>query len=358
MKIIDRYILGKFLGTFVYSIGLIISIAIIFDISENIEDFIDKKAPLGKIAFDYYLNFIPYFANLFSPLFTFISVIFFTSKMASNTEIVAILNGGVNFRRLLLPYMVGATLICFASLYLGNMIIPKCTKIKLEFEEIYIRNKFRFSEHNIHRQINPGTFVYFESYDNTENVGFKFCLEKYKKGKLFYKINADFLRWDSIKKSWKIENYHARTINNMKEYLYFGSSKDTSLNLKPQDFSRRINSIETMNYKELNDYIEQEKLRGNENIIFAEIEYYKRFAMPFATYILTLIGVSVASRKVRGGIGMHIGFGLLISFSYILLMQFTTTFATYSNLNPLIAVWLPNIIYTFLSLLLIRIAPK
>ena len=358
MKIIDRYILGKFIGTFVYSIGLIISIAIIFDISENIEDFIDKQAPLSKIAFDYYLNFIPYFANLFSPLFTFISVIFFTSKMASDTEIVAILNGGVNFKRLLLPYMFGAALICSASLYLGNMIIPKCTKIKLEFEEIYIRNKFRFSEHNIHRQINPGTFIYFESYDNTENVGFKFCLEKYINSKLFYKINADFLRWDSIKKSWKMENYHIRTILNKKEHLVFGTTKDTVLNLHPEDFGRRINSIETMNYNELKQFIDKEKLRGNENIIFAEIEYYKRFAMPFATFILTLIGVSVASRKVRGGIGMHIGFGLLISFSYILLMQFTTTFATYSSLNPFIAVWLPNIVYTILSWFLLRIAPK
>lgn len=358
MKIIDRYILGKFMGTFVYSIALIISIAIVFDISENIEDFIDKKAPISKIAFDYYLNFIPYFANLFSPLFTFISVIFFTSKMASNTEIVAILNGAVSFRRLLLPYMIGATILCGASLYLGNMIIPRCTKIKLDFEEIYIRNQFRFSAQHIHRQINPGTFVYFENYDNIEKVGFKFCLEKYKEGKLVYKINADFLRWDSIKQNWKMENYHARTIKGMKEFMVYGALKDTVLNLHPDDFGKRISNIETMNYGELKTYIANEKLKGNDNIIYAEIEHYRRFAMPFATYILTLIGVSVASRKVRGGIGLHIGFGLLISFSYILLMQFTTTFATYSNLNPLIAVWLPNVVYAFLSLLLLKVAPK
>lgn len=358
MKIIDLYIIKKFLGTFVYALSLIIVISIVFDVSENIGDFIDRDAPLSKIAFEYYLNFIPYFINLFSHLFTFITVIFFTSQLANNTEIIAILNSGISFKRLLRPYMISAAIICFGSLFLGNFLIPKSNQIRLNFEEIYIRNQFRYGEQNIHRQITPGTFIYMEHYDNIDRVGFKFSLEKYKEGKLTYRLSSDFIRWDSIKNKWNLENFVSRNVNGLNEKLITGNKKDTLFQMRPEDFTKRISNIETMDYFELDKFIEEEKIKGNDNIVFYEVEKYGRISRPFATFILTLIGVSVASRKVRGGIGMQIGFGLLLSFTYILFMQVTTTFATYSNFNVIIACWLPNIIFGLLSIFLLRSAPK
>ena len=358
MKLLDKYIVKKFLGTFFYAIALIIAITIIFDVSEKIDDFLQKQAPLSAIVFDYYFNFIPYFINLFSPLFTFIAVVFFTSKMAYDTEIVAILASGVSFRRMLLPYMVSAGVLAGISFLLINFIIPKANQKRLAFENLYIRNQFRNNENNIHRQIGPGTFIYFESYNNIENVGYQFSIDKIEGGKLTYKLMSDFVRWDNDKQKWVIENYQIRTINDFKETIVKGFRLDTVLNIKPEDFSRRINSVETMNYFELNKFIDEEKFKGSSNIAFYEISKYQRISLPFATFILTLIGVAIASRKVRGGIGIHIGIGLLISFSYILFMQVSNTFATNAGVAPIVAVWIPNIIYFLLSMYLLKIAPK
>jgi len=358
LKRIDLYILKKFLSTFFYAITLIIVIVIIFDISEKIDDFIESKAPLEAIAFDYYLNFVPFFANLFSPLFTFIAVIFFTSKMASNTEIVAILVSGMSFRRMLLPYFFGATVITCLSLYLNNFVIPDANKIRLAFEETFIRIQFQNRDRNIHRQLDPETFIYFERFDNRRNTGYKFALEKIHDGKLTYKLMSEYITWDSISNKWQIEEYFIREINGLEETIKRGALLDTTFNFYPEEFGRRINSIETLNYTELNEFIELERAKGSEKVAFYELEKHKRFAFPFATYILTLIGVSLASRKVRGGIGLHIGFGLAISFSYILFMQISVTFATNANLSPLLAMWIPNILFSILGLYLLRIAPK
>lgn len=358
LKKLDIYIIRKFLGTFFLSIAMIVAIAIVFDVSEKLEDFISKEAPIKAIVFDYYLNFIPYFVNRFSALFTFISVIFFTSKMASNTEIVAILSGGISFRRYLFPYMLSATFIAVLSLYLNNYVIPKANAKRLEFEEIYIRNKMQFSGQNVHLQDSPGTFVYFESFNLNDNVGYKFSLEKYRDGKMFYKLTSDIIRWDSLTKGWKLENYYERRFEGMKETLVFGAKKDTTLNVNIKQFASRINSIDAMDINELNAFIEDQKIKGSDEIAFYEIEKYQRSAYPFSTFILTIIGVAISSRKVRGGIGMHIGFGLAISFSYLLFQQVFTTFAYYSDFPSLLAVWLPNIMYFALSLFLLKLAPK
>jgi len=358
MKKLDWYIIKKFLGTFFFSIGLIMAIAIVFDVSEKLQDFIEKKAPLEAIIFDYYLNFIPYFANLFSPLFIFISVIFFTAKMAANSEIVAILAGGISFRRMLRPYMVSATVLALLSLYLNNFLIPKANAKRLAFEENYIRNKYRFSDKNIHRQIAPGTYVYFESFNNLANIGYKFSLEKFNNNQLEYKLISDYVQWDSVKTKWVIHNYYERFLNGEKQEFIKGNTKDTTINLSPEDFSRRENFIEAMDYYELNQFIADEKFKGSENIPFYEVEKYKRIAFPFATFVLTLIGVSLSSRKVRGGIGMHIGMGLLISFAYILFMQVSTVMATNTGMNAAYAVWIPNVIFGILALFLLKKAPK
>ena len=358
MKKIDSYIFRKFLGTFFFSISLIIIIVIVFDISEKIEDFIQKQAPLKAIVFDYYLNFVPYFVNLFSPLFTFIAVIFFTSRMAARTEIVAILSSGISFKRMLLPYFCAASVLALLSIYLNNSVIPEANKRRLDFENKYIFVPYRNQDINIHRQIEPGTFIYMERYNNIENTGYKFSLEKFDAGKLYYKLFSETIKWDSVLHKWEIKNYYARTIANMNEIINKGQKLDTTLNFLPKDFERKLGNIEAMNFEELNNFIEQEKMRGAGNIELYEIEKYRRIAFPFSTFILTLIAVSLASQKVRGGTGLHIGLGLLISFSYILFMQISTTFAAGGIIAPYIAVWIPNILYSFLAGYLFVKAPK
>ena len=358
MKKIDIYIFRKFLGTFFFSITLIIIIVIVFDISEKIEDFIQKQAPLKAIVLDYYLNFVPYFVNLFSPLFTFIAVIFFTSRMAARTEIVAILSSGISFKRMLVPYFFAAAILALLSIYLNNSVIPEANKKRIDFENKYIFVPYRNQDINIHRQIAPGTFIYMERYNNMENMGYKFSIEKFNGGKLYYKLMSETIKWDSVSNKWQIGNYYTRFISNMKEVINKGQKLDTILNFNPKDFARKLGNIEAMNYGELNSFIEEEKMRGAGNIELYEIEKYRRIAFPFSTFILTLIGVSLASRKVRGGIGLHIGLGLLISFSYILFMQISTTFAAGGIIAPYIAVWIPNILYSFLAGYLFMKAPK
>lgn len=358
MKQIDLYIVRKFLTTFIYAIGLIILVVIVFDISEKLDDFIEGNAPVSAIIFDYYLNFVPFFVNLFSSLFTFIAVIFFTSKMASNTEIVAILSSGMSFNRLLVPYMIGALIIACMSLYLNNFVIPKANEKRLAFEEIYIRNRYRNIDRNIHRSIDENTFIYFERFDNTNNLGFKFALERFKNSKLIYKLISDSIRWDSTIQQWHISNYMIRTIDGAEENVVVGNGIDTLIDFHPSELGKRINNVETMNYFQLANFIEAQKLKGSEKTKFYEIEQHKRFSVPFATFILTLIGVSLASRKVRGGIGLHIAFGLAISFSYILFMQVSLTFATNANLSPMLAMWIPNFLFGALALYLYKLAPK
>lgn len=358
MKKLDWYIIKKFLGTFFFSIALILLIVIVFDISEKIDDFIDKEAPLKEIIFDYYLNFIPYFGNLFSPLFTFIAVIFFTSKMAGNTEIISILSSGVSFKRMLLPFLISASVLGSMSFLLGNFIIPPANENRLAFENTYIRNPYRNRDKNIHMQISPGTFVYMDSYNTSKNIAYKFSMEHFEDGALKKKLFSNYMEWDSSNGKWNIHHYFIREIDGLNEYITEGKVLDTLINLQPKDFNARLNMVETMNFFELNNYIEEERMKGSKNLVFHLIEKHKRIAFPFATIILTLIAVAMASRKVRGGIGLHLGAGLLISFSYILFMQISTTFATNGSLSPSIAVWIPNILYLVLAAYLLKKAPK
>jgi lipopolysaccharide export system permease protein len=359
LKIIDKYVIRKFLGTFFFAILLIVMIAVIFDFSEKIDDFIEKDAPFKAVIFDYYLNFIPYFAVLFMPLFTFVAVIYFTSRMAYNTEIIAILSSGVSFDRLLRPYFISATIIAIFSFLLNNFVIPDSTKEMLAFEELYYRNKpATFTKNNVHRQIEPGVIIYLESFNTYNNYGRKFSIEKFEKGKLVSKLLSDDIRWDSTKNKWTIRNYYIRDYEGTNQKITTGITIDTTLSITPEEFKRRDNAIQAMDLKELNHYISSQKMQGSSNIELSLIEKYKRFSIPFSTFILTIIGVSVSSRKAKGGIGMHIGIGLLLSFSYILFMQFSTQFAIGGIFNPLMAVWIPNIIFAFIAFLLYRLAPK
>lgn len=355
---LDLYIIRKFLGTFFFAIVLIISISVVFDFSEHIDEFIEKDAPLGAIIFDYYLNFIPYFANLFSALFTFIAVIFFTSKMAYNSEIIAILSSGISFRRMMLPYFVSALIIGVFSFLLSNYIIPPANQKRLNFTYTYIKNKYNNNERNIHRQIEPGLFIYMQSWNVQTSTGIKFTLEKFEDKKLVSKLSANSLVWNDSNKKWTVNNYMIRHMKGDVESFESGEKIDTTLRFEPKEFGRKKNIVEGMNLPELNAYIDQQTMRGDSNINAYKIEKYKRMANPFSTFILTLIGVSLASRKIRGGMGLHLGLGLLLSFSFILFMQISIVFATNGSMNPMLAVWLPNIIFSFISLYLYRIAPK
>jgi len=356
---LDRYIIRKFLGTYFFAILLIISIAVVFDITEKIDDFLDRNAPLNEIIFDYYLNFIPYFANLFTPLFVFIAVIFFTSKMAYDTEIIAILSSGVSFRRLMFPYFVGALIVAVFSFFLGGYIIPPSNKTRLEFDAAYLQRKKDSGLTDIHLQLEPGLFVYMGKFVGYTNKGHNFTVEKFNGDTLVSKLTSKYIEYNKENDNWKIKNYVIRNFVNEKEIVVEeGNEVDTVLNMSPSDFKSEHNWFETMNNTELRNYIEKQTQKGVGSIEPYEIEYYKRVANPFSAFILTLIGVSLASRKVRGGIGLHIGVGLGLSFGYILFMTVSTTFATNGNMNPLLAVWLPNIIFAFVGVYLYIKAPK
>ena len=354
---IEWYIIKRFLTTFFFTLTLILLVVIIFDVSEKIDDFLQNEIPVKSIILDYYLNFIPYFANLFSPLFIFISVIFFTSKMANNTEIIAILNSGMSFNQLLKPFIISASILAIISFIFGNFIIPPSNKKRIDFEKKYLRNKYYSNTKNIHLQIKKNQYIYVESFNTKRNIGYKFTIENFQENQLKSKLKADYIKFDTLTNKWNMNKYKIRVFNNKGEIIEKGMKLDTTLNLKPSDFAN-TNIVETMNFYELNDYIKQEEIKGKEQIIFHKIEKHKRIAFPFASIILTLIAVSVSSHKIRGGIGIHLGIGILIAFSYILFMQISTTFATNGNLNPMLSVWIPNIFYIGLAILLLIRAPK
>jgi lipopolysaccharide export system permease protein len=359
MKILDSYIIKKFLGTYFGAIFLIILIAVVFDFSEKIDDFLDNNAPVHSIIFEYYMNFIPYFAVLFAPLFTFISVIFFTSRMAYNTEIIAILSSGVSFPRLLMPYLLAATFITLFNFYLGNYVIPHANAVRFSFEEKYYHNVPKgFRGKDVHKQIEPGVIIYLETFNSRNNYGRKFSMEKYENGKLVSKLFAQDIRWDSTLNKWKIQDYYIRDYDGGKSCIKEGKSIDTTLNLNPEEFSMRDNEVEAMNLGELNRFIDNQRMQGSAKVNWLLVERNKRFSFPFSTFILTLIGVSVSSRKVRGGIGMHIGIGLLVSFSYIFFLQFSAQYAISGLLSPFVATWLPNLIFGLVAYFLYLIAPK
>ena len=372
LKILDKYILKRFIGTFLFSIALMLCIFIVFDISEKLQDFVAEKVPLKEIIFDHYLNFIPYYGNLFSPLFTFIAVILFTSKMAYKTEFVAILSSGTSFKRILRPYMIGATLITVMSLVLNHFIIPKSNRIRIGFEDKYINNGYNTEERNIHKQIAPATTLYMADYDNFSNSATQISIEKIAQNKQINMLKAESMKWDSIDGTWNLINVFERELvyfpidsaklgqpkHVFKEVHKFSNKKKIKIDFSPKDMIRFQSKIEVLPYFELRDFIIKEKLKGSSRIEFFEVEMYKRTAFPFATYILTIIGVSISSRKIRGGVGLHIALGLVLSCVYILFMHISTTFATSGLAQPFIAVWIPNIIFSVIAFYLYKKAQQ
>ena len=361
LKRLDRYIIYKFIGTYIYSIILIISISIVFDINENLAKFSTYNAPLKAIVFDYYANFVPYFANLFSPLFVFIAVIFFTSKMAGNSEVIAILAAGVSFKRLLRPYLISAALIAIVNYGLGAYVIPKGNIVKMDFETKYKNKKRTLSATNIQLMVGPGVIAYIQQYDDRSKTGYGFSLDKFENKKLISHMTASTIRYDSISDSrnhWKAMNYKIRTLKGLKEEIKSGAQLDTMILMEPMDLVFSSGQQETLTSPELSQYISKQIERGSGNVVQYEVEYHKRIATSFASFILTVIGASLSSRKRKGGMGMYLGIGLALSFAYILLQTISATFAIQADTPPILAVWIPNILYFFIAYFCYRQAPN
>ena len=357
-KKIDLYIFKKFITTFFFAMLLIIGIVIIFDISEKIDDFVSKEAPLKAIIFDYYVNFIPYFINMFSPMFVFITVIFFTSVMASNSEIIAILSGGVSYHRMMVPYLVAAALIAALSLGLNLYVIPRSNATRLEFEGKYVKQR-GFYNRDIHYQIDPGTFVYVESFSTWNNTAYKFTLESIRDNQIVSKLTAETAAWDSTKGCWSLRKWFLRDYSDgLGDRVRTGARMDTTINLTVSDFYRNKMTVQTLPYRDLKELIETQKLRGDANVMFSEIEWHTRYALPFSAFILTIMGVCLSARKRRGGIGWNIAAGIALAFSYILFLKFSQMFVHTDTLPPGIALWLPNFIYACITAVLYWKAPK
>ncbi|MCH8903514.1 MAG: LptF/LptG family permease [Bacteroidetes bacterium] len=357
MKILDRYIIKKFLVAFFFTFILFVAITIIWDIAEKMDDYIESEATVSQIAF-YYLSFIPYIGILLSPLFIFIAVVFFTSRMASNSELIAILSGGVNFYRLIVPYFIAATFLASLLFYANHYVFPIANKNRIVFENTYLKIPYRNRDYHIHMQISPDSYVYLERYNSGLDEGYKFTLEKIIEGELVEKLRAERIRWDSAGKQWQIKNYYSRTIHEGYEAIREGQQLDTTLNFTPEDFGKKIESVETMITPRLVEFIRKEKTRGSDKISFYKVKLFERTSSPFSTFILTLIGLALASRKPQGGIGMNIAFGFLIAFSYIFFMKFSMTFSINSSFPPILGAWTPNILFSILGFVLLRYAPK
>ncbi|MEG0807393.1 MAG: LptF/LptG family permease [Alistipes sp.] len=359
-KILDRYILKKFLSTYFFAIAMIIIVVVVFDYVEKIDDFTELHAPVKAIIFDYYFNFIPFFINQFSGLFTFIAVIFFTSKLAYQTEIVAMLSGGMSFRRLMWPYFLGALIITTLSIILNLWIIPLSQRHIVAFERQYIkRRQVEQYDRHIYRQIEQGTFAYIRGFNEDSKQAPFFALEHYDGGTMSCSLEAADAVFDPDSKRWTAPRYTIREFDSlgMEKFAQY-RNLDTLINLEVTELGRINELIQTMNISQLNQFLDQQRAKGSDSINIIEVGRHTRYAYPLSTFILTLIGVSLSSRKVRGGTGLHIGIGTALCFSYILFNRFFEEFAKSGTLPTGLAVWLPNIIYLFIAIYLYRTAPK
>lgn len=349
ISLLDGYIIRKFLGTYVFSIALILAIVVMFDINEKLDAFL--QAPLKATVFDYFLNFLPYFANQFSPLFVFITVIFFTSKLADKSEIIAMLSSGMSFHRLLRPYMISAAVIAAFTFVLGAYIIPPANAKRIDYTNTYVRNRRVDYGDNIMMQVAPGRIAYMSRYDNTTKTGYRFSLEEFKDKKLVSRLTATSIRWDTLYQ-WSVSDYMIRDFGADREIIRRGMQLDTVIPFEPRDFLISRNDWETLTSPQLQQYVERQRQRGVANIQAFEIEYEKRYAMCAAAFILTVIGMALSSKKVKGGMGMNIGLGLVLSFSYILFMTVTSSFAVSGITSPFVAMWIPNVLYAIIAVVL------
>lgn len=359
LRKIDWYISKKFIMTFFLSLLLIIIIVIIFDLSEKIDYFVKNDAPLKAIIFDYYCNYIPYLVNMFASLFVFITVIFFTSRMAANSEIIAILSCGVSFHRMIVPFLASAALIALLSLGLTFFVIPHANATRVEFEAKYIKRHNTYNLRDLHYQISPGQFVYIESFSRWNNTAYKFTIEDMDGHRLTRKVSAETAVWDSTMAGWHLNKVFIRDYTSgLKDDVSFKEQQDTVIALQIKDLFNNEKTVETLNIRELNELIATQKMRGDANVMYAAIERQRRVTMPFSVLILTIIGVSLSARKRRGGIGWNIAIGIALAFSYIFFLRMSEMFVYTDTLPPGVAMWLPNLLYAVIAYFLYKQACK
>lgn len=357
MKLIDKYILKKFLGAFVFTVLIIVSVILVIDITEKTEKFV-KAGVSSEQIFGYYMDFIPWIANFITPLTVFIATVFVTAQLAGRTEIVAILSSGVSFKRMLLPYFIGSVLIAIVSFVLTGWVIPNSNKSRLAFEIEYLKSKFYYDKTNTHLQVAPNTYLYIRSYNNQSETGYNFTLEKVDGTELQEKLSANRISWDEETQKWKLTNWKTIKIKEMEELVETGKTMDTTLAIHPTEFDNDYRSYDGMTIDELNEHIAKQRLRGAADVEVYEVEKYTRFTSPFAVLILTFMGVIVSARKTRGGAGFQIALGFLLSFLFILSFILSKTIAEAGSMDPIISVWIPNIIFGGISLLMYKYVPR
>ena len=359
MKLIDKYILKKFLTTFVFVVLILVSVICVIDFTEKNDDFIQTGVGIKSILLDYYLNLIPFYANMLSPITVFIATVFVTAKLASHTEIIAILSSGVSFRRFLVPYIMGAAIIGGFIFLMIGWVIPNANKTRVAFEIKYIKNPYTYDQRNIHFRLTPSTYAYLESYNNTANIGYRFTLETIDSLKLKRKLVAESIRWDSTRKQWHMDRYLVRTLNGEKETVkVYETALDTTLNLLPKDFASTYRLAETFTLPELNRYIKERTMRGSDDIETYLIEKYERFSYPFAIIILTVIGVILSSRKARGGVGFQIALGFILAFIFIIFVIMSRSLAQVGDVPPMLAAWIPSLVFSFIGMILYKTVPR
>lgn len=336
--------MGKFLGTFIFSIVLIMSIAVIFDLTEKLDDFFEHQVTVKEIILDYYLNFVPYFMNMFSPLFIFISVIFFTSKLAGDSEIIAILASGVSYHRLMWPYFASALILFVFSFWMTGYVIPPASEKMLTFQDKYIQHFSRENARNVQMEVEPGTILYIESFQKRTEMGYRASFEHFEGKQLVMRITADRIHYDSAY-NWHFDKYVRRDFDGMRETLTRGARLDTIIPVLPKELFYTAENAQMMPNPELKAYIEVQRKRGSGNVQAFETEWWKRWASPIGAFIMTLLGVTLSSKKVRGGMGKNLGVGLTLSALYILFSTVSTTFSVSGVMSPFMSVWLPNFIF-------------
>jgi lipopolysaccharide export system permease protein len=358
LKKLDIYILKKFLGTFFFIIAVFILIAVVFDISEKIDDFLEQDVTMKEIVVDYYLSFMPWIYSTLAPLLVFIAVILFTSKMAAQTEIIPILSAGISFNRMLRPYFIGAFILLIISLFMSHFVIPKTNKNKLEFEKKIYWGRYNFNNSNVYKEIKKDHYIFVKTYSKSADIAYDFKYDIIENGELKYRFGANNIKWNEDKQSWLCKNWHERKLEDGELTLQQGSIRDTLLGFTNKEFHKEVRLITTMNSIELKDYIVEEKAKGSRYTKDYEMELVKRTAVPFSIIILTFIGVCIASKKSKGGTGADIAYGLGLASSYVFLGKVGEVFAVNTPISTELAIWIPNIIYAIIAVFIYRLAPK
>lgn len=359
IKRLDWYIIRKFMVTFFMSILFLAVLIIIFDISEKIEDFVRRDVPIHEIVFDYYMNFVPYFMNQYSPMFVFLTVIFFTSKMTQDSEVVAMLSSGISYHRIVRPYIISAAIIAIISLVAGMWILPRSNAKRVQFEQKY--NPYRKVKmgHDMHYKLENDVFVYFESFSAYNNTAYNFTMEDLHDGTMHSKLTAESAQYDTLTGVWKLRNYFIRDFDGgLQDHIRSGRQLDTVFSMTRDDFFRNRYTIQELNQKELNQLIDTQIMRGDASVNMSLIEKHNRFSLPVSAFILTIIGLSLCTKKKRGGMGWNLAAGTGLGFSYILFMQFSEMFVITDTLPAQVAVWMPNVLYAIIAVVLYIKAPK